>query len=73
MCYLIAKRFKKSGCIALQTEPGEKMAKFADAIQEKLGYDIQIITISRPTAYGEYELYHFVKSYDEFSKQASLL
>ena len=49
------------------------MAKFADAIQEKLEYDIQIITISRPTAYGEYEPYYFVKSYDEFSKQASLL
>ena len=49
------------------------MAKFADALQEKLGYDTQIITISRPTAYGEYEPYHFVKTYDEFSEQASLL
>lgn len=81
MCYLIAKRFKKSGCVALQTEAGEEMAQFADALQEKLGYDIQIITrydiqiitISRPTAYGEYEPYHFVNSYDEFSKQASQL
>lgn len=73
MCYLIAKRFKKSGCIALRTEAGEEMALFADALQEKLGYDIQIITISRPTAYGEYEPYHFVNSYDEFSKQASQL
>lgn len=73
MCYLIAKRFKKSGCVALQTEAGEEMVQFADALQEKLGYDIQIITISRPTAYGEYEPYHFVNSYDEFSKQASQL
>lgn len=53
MCYLIAKRMNKPGCIALQTEPGEEMAKFADRIQEKLGYDIEIITISRPTAYEE--------------------
>ena len=73
MCYLIAKRFNQSGCIALQTEAGQEMAQFADALQEKLGYDIQIIAISRPTAYGEYEPYHFVHSYDEFSKQASLL
>ena len=36
MCYLIAKRFKKSGCVALQTEAGEEMAQFADALQEKL-------------------------------------
>lgn len=53
MCYLIAKRMNKPGCIALQTEPGEELAKFADEIQERLGHDIEIITISRPTAYGE--------------------
>ncbi len=73
MCYLVAKRINKTGCIALQTEPGEEMAKFADEIQERLGYDIEIITISRPTAYGEYEPYHFVSSYEEFEKEASLL
>lgn len=73
MCYLIAKRINKSGCIALQTKAGEKMAKFADDVQEKLGYDIQIITISRPTAYGEYEPYHFVHSNNEFIQKASLL
>ena len=73
MCYLVAKRMKKTGCIALQTEPGEEMAKFADRIQERLGYDIEIITISRPTAYGEYEPYHFVYSYEEFEKEARQL
>lgn len=49
------------------------MAKFADRIQERLGYDIEIITISRPTAYGEFEPYRFVSSYEEFEKEASLL
>lgn len=73
MCYLVAKRINKTGCIALQTEPGEEMSKFANRIQERLGYDIEIITISRPTAYGEYEPYHFVSSYEEFEKEASLL
>lgn len=73
MCYLVAKRINKTGCIALQTEPGEEMAKFADEIQERLGYDIEIITISRPTAYGEYEPYRFVSSYEEFKKESSLL
>ena len=73
MCYLVAKRINKTGCIALQTEPGEEMAKFADRIQERLGYDIEIITITRPTAYGEYEPYHFVRNYEEFEKEASLL
>ena len=45
MCYLVAKRRNKTGCIALQTESGEEMAKFADRIQERLGYDIEIITM----------------------------
>ncbi len=49
------------------------MAKFADEIQERLGYDIEIITISRPTAYGEYEPYRFVSSYEEFEKEAKQL
>ncbi len=73
MCYLIAKRMNKSGCIALQTEPGEEMAQFADRIQERLGYDIEIITISRPTAYREYEPYRFVHSHEEFEKEAKQL
>lgn len=73
MCYLIAKKTNKPGCIALQTEPGEEMAQFADEIQERLGYGIEIITISRPTAYREYEPYRFVSSYDEFEKEANLL
>lgn len=58
MCYLIAKKTNKPGCIALQTEPGEEMAQFADEIQERLGYGIEIITISKPTAYSDYEPYH---------------
>ena len=61
----------KTGCVALQTEPGEEMAKFADEIQERLGYDIEIITISRPTAYGKYEPYHFVNSYAKFMKNVA--
>lgn len=73
MCYLIAKRMNKSGCIALQTKPGVEMAKFANDVQEKLGYDVEIITISRPAAYGEYEPYRFVHNEHEFIKEARLL
>ena len=64
MCYLIAKRFKKSGCIALKAKRGKELADFTTNLQKKLGYDIQIVAITRPTAYGEYEPYHFVNSLD---------
>lgn len=73
MCYLIAKIFKKSGCIALKAKRGKELADFATNLQKKLGYDIQIVAITRPTAYGEYEPYRFVNSFEEFSKEASLL
>ena len=73
MCYIIAKRFKKSGCIALKAKRGKELANFTTNLQKKLGYDIQIVAITRPTAYGEYETYHFVNSFEEFSKEVSLL
>lgn len=73
MYYLLTKRMNQTGRIALQTVLGKELAQFAHDIQEKLGYDIEIITISRPTAYGEYEPYHFVHTYEEFSEQATLL
>ena len=35
----------------------------------EVGYDkIQLVTISRPSAYGEYEPYHFVDSEREFAE-----
>lgn len=35
--------------------------------KETVGYDtIQLVTISRPSAYGEYEPYRFVETEQEF-------
>ena len=73
MCYIIAKRFKKLGCIALKAKRGKELANFTTNLQKKLGYDIQIVANTRPTAYVEYEPYHFVNSFEEFSKEVSLL
>ena len=73
MCYLIAKRVNESGCIALKTKFGKELADFADSLQEEFGYDIQIITISRPSAYKEYEPYHFAQTYKEFAEMARKL
>lgn len=70
MCYLLAKRFDSTGSLALQTAHGQHLAEFKRKLIEKIGYDdIQLVTISRPSAYGEYELYHFVDTEEEFEKQ----
>ncbi len=69
MCYLIAKDVNSVGCIALQTSHGSHLAKYKSELLKKIGYErIQLITISRPSAYGEYAPYHFVNSESEFTK-----
>ncbi len=70
MCYLIAKRIDKTGCIALQTTHGAHLAELKKRLLSMVGYDkIQLVTISRPSAYGEYEPYHFVDSEQDFERE----
>lgn len=56
MCYLIAKNIDDVGCVALRTTHGKHLSSFKRSIESKVGYDkIQLVTISRAFAYGEYE------------------
>ena len=67
MCYLVAKSINNVGCVALRTTHGKQLSAFKRSIEEKMGYDrIQLITISRPSAYGEYEPYQFVNTKEAF-------
>lgn len=70
MCYLIAKERNAHGCIALKTTHGQHLADFKYALDDALdGSGIQFVTISRPTAYGEYAPYRFVHSEEKFAAQ----
>lgn len=67
MCYLIAKNINDVGCIALRTTHGKHLSEFKRMIEAKVGYEkIQLVTISRPSAYGEYEPYRFVDTEEAF-------
>ena len=69
MCYLIAKDVDKVGCIALRTTHGKHLSEFKRSIEKKVGYEkMQRGTISRPSAYGEYEPYRFVDTKEEFEQ-----
>ena len=69
MCYLVAKKLDNVGSIALRTTHGKHLPQFKREIESEVGYDkIQLVTISRPSAYGEYEPYHFVDSEREFAE-----
>lgn len=69
MCYLVAKDKNKHGSIAFKTRHGEHMAILSDQLDREVeGKGIQIVTISRPSAYGEYAPYKFAKSEEEFKQ-----
>lgn len=72
MCYLIAKRIDNVGCVALQTVHGQHLVDFKKKLVGMVGYDkVQLVTISRPSAYGEYEPYQFVGTEQEFEQAVS--
>ena len=69
MCYLVAKKIDDVGCVALKTTHGRHLSEFKRKVEAEVGYDkIQLVTISRPSAYGEYEPYHFVDTKEKFAK-----
>ena len=74
MCYLVAKKADGIGSIALQTSHGQHLVDFKKKIIKEIGVEnIQLVTISRPSAYGEYEPYRFVDTEQEFEETLKLL
>lgn len=74
MCYLIAKNVDAIGCVAWRTTHGKHLSEFKRKLEQTVGYDkIQFVTISRPSAYGEYEPYHFVETKEAFAEAVGQL
>ena len=72
MCYLVAKDINKRGCVALKTQHGEHLVDFKRKLIGMVGLDrIHLVTISRPSAYGEYEPYNIVHDEESFEKAVS--
>lgn len=70
MCYLVAKWFSKAGSIAMSVAPGQELVDLIDRVEDKFGTsDLQLVTISRPSAYGEYEPFEFVHSEEQLVKR----
>lgn len=70
MCYLIAKDENIPGCYALKTQHGRHLGEMiCDLNQNAPHSGIQIVTISRPAAYGEYAPYRFVDTEEEFRQK----
>ena len=71
MCYVIAKHKDDVGCVALKTTHGKHLVLLKKRIVDKIGFEkVQLVTISRPSAYGEYAPYRFVQTEEEFAQAA---
>ena len=69
MCYVIAKDMNKQGCIAYKTRLGKGLSDLTRELNQLAPRKgIQIVTISRPTAYGEYAPYSFVEDKEALKK-----
>lgn len=67
MCYLIAKDRDARGCYALKTTHGKHLAELKSELDQAVGFKgVQLVVLSRPTAYMEYAPYHFVDTEQEF-------
>ena len=74
MCYLVAKKVNSIGSLALQTSHGQHLVNFKKKIIAEVDFDkIQLVKISRPSAYGEYEPYQFVDTEQEFEQKVKAL
>lgn len=74
MCYVVAKNVNKVGCVAIRMQPGAAVVALKREVKAEMGYEkIQMVTISRPSAYGEYAPYHFEESIEAFKAAVRLL
>ena len=74
MCYIIAKDAFKEGSIAYRMKHGPGLValkKETGALVD--GKRIQLVTVSRLSAYGEYEPYTIVSDSESFKRAAAAL
>lgn len=70
MRYLVAKWFSKHGSLVMAVKPGKELVEMMRRIQGRFGAsDLQLVTISRPSAFGEYEPFEFVHSEEQLVKR----
>lgn len=63
MCYVVVKKRNSLGCCALRTKHGKALVELKKKIP--IVNELQVITISKPAAYGEYAPYTFAHSEEE--------
>ena len=67
MFFLVAKHVDKVGSVAIKMKADKSLTTFKASLLDKIGYEkIQLVVISRPSAYGEYAPYKIYTDPEEF-------
>ena len=74
MCYVVVTDTNKQGCVAFKTRFGKELSELTKELNRITPRRrIQIVIISRPTAYGEYAPYNFVQSEEELKEAVRIM
>ena len=66
-CYLIAKDYRKPGCLALETKRGQITAALVKYLALRMmERNIQILTVTNMDTFSEYKPYNIISSESEF-------
>ena len=70
MCYLVAKWFDGAGSVCMRASQGKGLVETMDRLSSQFGHDkLQLVAVSRPSAYGEYAPYSFVNNETEMAEE----
>lgn len=70
MSYLVAKHVDRHGCIAIAVKRGKHLVELKRKLNAEVAQKgVQLVTISRPVAYGEYAPYTILQDEEEFVKR----
>lgn len=70
MCYLLAKKYDKPGCIAIEANRGPELAELVtDLSKRTFKNHVQIVTVTSMEAYSEYKPYTILPTKGDFVKQ----
>ena len=73
MCYVVVKNKLKKGSYALKAKHGKELVELKNNLENRANENVQVILLSRPSAYGEYAPYNFADSEEELLSVVSTL
>lgn len=74
MCYIIVKGFKTDGCLAYESKSQKEASELVLDLESKIDNKTkQVVVISSPNEWEEYEPYTLIADKEDFKRRALIL